>query len=1156
MYSLAKFTDLTSADLVFLSEPQMFTSDLPICMAPFRGEYSWELNSEEKLDENLAMLKTKAKGGTLVLWKKNLDKYISVYHVNSPSFLPIIYSPPGSPVSVHISLYLPTSGREEEFIEALAELSNTVEDITDRYENCLIFLRGDGNVNSNNTERMVIFSRFISSFRLVQVPLDHKTYHHFLGGGAFDSNIDIILHTDNSPFKECITTIFCKLDYPEIDSHHDIILSSITIPLFDQPPTLDNLVTAPRIGYKRHKILWSDEGISDYQNLVSEKLSQIRTRWLDPLSRTSLSVLLSSTNDILSRSAIITNKPIDLSESVQLKSEKKPFEVKQSEALLKKVHRNLDKSAQQSDCTLKSVRNKHRSLVRAIRTKKEQKQDEKLFTILSSNPAPAFRAIKSSKSSSQVQVPYITVDNKKYVGDKVIDGFYESISNLKSLNSEQLHSSPYHSSMMEDYQNIKSLCTRKVSLPQLSLEKSTSILKRIKSSVNDIYSITANHYIFAGTAGYIHYNLLLNAFIMDVNNCTVEELNTVYALLLYKGHKKDRTLDSSYRTISTCPLIAKGLDVYVRDLSIDSWNDKQAETQYQGEGSNHELASLLITEAIQHSIFSTKQPIFLLFLDAKSAFEAVIIAYLTRSLYLTGMNQQAVLYMDNRLKSRLTVLEFGKVMVGPIDDEQGLEQGGVSSSDCYKLYNNELLKLVQNSRLGVDMGSSLVLSGVGQADDTVLLSNDIRKLNHILQLCLNYCQKYQVQLNTSKTKLLMISPQRIDNFVPYNPINLKGEAIKFCTEAEHVGVIRAESGNLPNIVNRVSAFKRALGAITSCGLARGRRSNPSASIHILSIYGSPVLMSGLASLVLSSKEIASIDQQMKRTVQNIIKLSTNSPPSLVCFISGTLPCTAILHVKQLTLFGMVCRLQSDPLHHHAKNVLLTYSSPKSWFLQVRDLLLQYHLPHPLLLLQDPPTKESFKKQIKAKVLDFWERKLRAEAAFLPSLTYFHPQFMSLTTTHKVWTTAGQNTHEVAKARIQLLFLSSQYPCSKLLRHWSSDNPLGLCTFPTCQQANIVESPEHILLCCPAYSQTRHKLIALCLKHRDPVSHLLVTHILLSNSQKKVMQFLLDSSAVPEVIRAAQINGDQVFDNLFYLSRTWCFSLHRERMKRLCKWNFC
>ena len=88
--------------------------------------------------------------------------------------------------------------------------------------------------------------------------------------------------------------------------------------------------------------------------------------------------------------------------------------------------------------------------------------------------------------------------------------------------------------------------------------------------------------------------------IMDVNNSKIEELNSVYALLLYKGHKKDRTCDTSYRTISTCPLLAKGLDMYVRDLSIDKWNKMQADTQYQGERSNHEFASLLMTEAIQH----------------------------------------------------------------------------------------------------------------------------------------------------------------------------------------------------------------------------------------------------------------------------------------------------------------------------------------------------------------------------------------------------------------------------------------------------------------------------------------------------------------------------------------------------------------------------
>lgn len=99
---------------------------------------------------------------------------------------------------------------------------------------------------------------------------------------------------------------------------------------------------------------------------------------------------------------------------------------------------------------------------------------------------------------------------------------------------------------------------------------SSSILRSIKPAVSDFFSITARHFTHAGVAGHVHFNLLLNTFIIDVNNCTIEELNTVFALLLHKGHSKERTLDSSYRTISTCPLVAKGLDMYVRDLFLIS----------------------------------------------------------------------------------------------------------------------------------------------------------------------------------------------------------------------------------------------------------------------------------------------------------------------------------------------------------------------------------------------------------------------------------------------------------------------------------------------------------------------------------------------------------------------------------------------------------
>ena len=708
-------------------------------MTLFQGEYSSELNSEDKLNPEIAMAKHKATGGTMVLWKRSLDKYISIHPVECTGFLPVVYNPPGSPISIHIALYLPTSGRDIDFIDQITQLSNCIDDLNEKYQDCLIFLRGDANVNKNNHDRVKIFSTFLSSHNLVQISIEHKTYHHFLGGGAFDSNIDILAHSKESLHKESVSTIFCKHDYPEIDSHHDPILSSVLIPVSEPTDHQTHLQTAPSLKHPRFKIIWSEDGIAKYQEEVASKLAEIRIKWLNPLSKTSLSILLSRTNDILSKTAISTNRSVNLNKVQNLKSKKKSQQIKNSETLLRKANKNLTIAAANNDTTkihalqkaLKQAHKTHRYNQRVDKNNQDNIKNEKLFTILSSNPSSAFSLIKSAKSSTPAQVPFITVGEKKYVGERVVDGLFESISKLKTLDSQQLAASPYHTSMIEDYENIKYLCSHKFDLPSISMETSSAIIHKMKPSVNDFFSITPRHFIHAGTAGLVHFNLLLNSVINDVNNSSVEELNSVYALLLYKGHNKDRTLDSSYRTISTCPLLAKSLDMYVRGLCIERWNGKQAETQYQGEGSSHELASLLITEAIQFSKFNNKKPIFLLFLDAKSAFDTVIIPYLVRCLYSSGMEGNSVMYMMNRLANRITFCEFNKVVTGPIYDQQGLEQGGVSSSDCYKLYNNDSLIQAQASNLGVEMGGSLVLSAVGQADDTVLLSNDLQKLNHI-----------------------------------------------------------------------------------------------------------------------------------------------------------------------------------------------------------------------------------------------------------------------------------------------------------------------------------------------------------------------------------------------------------------------------------------
>ena len=120
---------------------------------------------------------------------------------------------------------------------------------------------------------------------------------------------------------------------------------------------------------------------------------------------------------------------------------------------------------------------------------------------------------------------------------------------------------------------------------------------------------------------------------------------------------------------------------------------------------------------------------------------------------------------------------------------------------------------------------------------------------------------------------------------------------------------------------------------------------------------------------------------------------------MVYFLGGTLPGQALLHIRQLTIFGMICRLQENSSHQVAMNVLSSETpQTKSWFDHIQELCQQYSLPEALQQLESPLPKKYLKKLVKKNVVNHWEHLLRAEASDprYSSLTYFNPSFMSLT----------------------------------------------------------------------------------------------------------------------------------------------------------------
>ena len=388
-----------------------------------------------------------------------------------------------------------------------------------------------------------------------------------------------------------------------------------------------------------------------------------------------------------------------------------------------------------------------------------------------------------------------------------------------------------------------------------------------------------------------------------------------------------------------------------------------------------------------------------------------------------------------------------------------------------------------------------------------------------------------------------------------NQIEINGDKIDFSVSAEHFGMLRSTAGNTPTILARITAHKKALGAVLHTGMARGHRGNPAASLHVEELYAIPVLLSGIAPLVLSDQELTLIEQHHKETLRCLLRLHQNTPRSVIYFLAGSLPGSALLHLRQLSIFGMITRLKENVLHEHAVNVFSSVTiSPSSWFHQIRKWCLLYNLPHPLQLLTTTPLKASFKNLVKKHVISYWEDKLRAEAAPMSSLIFFSPSFMSITKPHPLWQTAGSSPAKVSMATVQAQMLSGRYRTEALCSHWSK-NKEGVCLLSS-ECGNTVEDLPHILSFCPSLTPARTKLNQYTLQYSsnlpDGIKNILMQHC--SPSSPTFINFLLDCTSLPDVISAVQVLDADVLHHLFNISRTWVYVLHRERLKQLGRWN--
>ena len=87
---------------------------------------------------------------------------------------------------------------------------------------------------------------------------------------------------------------------------------------------------------------------------------------------------------------------------------------------------------------------------------------------MTENPSSLYKYIKSCRTSGNASIHKLTVGKQVYVEEEVPDGFYESMTSLKSCNIEELKYDPALVDQFSNHEHILKLCQDHHKIPKMS----------------------------------------------------------------------------------------------------------------------------------------------------------------------------------------------------------------------------------------------------------------------------------------------------------------------------------------------------------------------------------------------------------------------------------------------------------------------------------------------------------------------------------------------------------------------------------------------------------------------------------------------------------------------------------------------------------------
>ena len=253
--------------------------------------------------------------GAAIGWHQELNHKISFPETNHERFIGIkLKLTSGDCSLLLISLYAPTSGHDDDFLESVALLTEYICEHTAQGNQ--IVIGTDSNCSRKSTaRRQDSWTSFCRLFSLKIHRTDLPTFHH--NNGTSESSIDCFAASSTLDLENLRQ--FCTLETPRNLSSHDPIMSAITVR--DVSEKVESKFSNTYNNFNRENIIWDESKMSEYQELSAKALTDALGYWdsletIPHLCSLIPKLLVQCATSVFDRKSSKKSKPLGLSRRV------------------------------------------------------------------------------------------------------------------------------------------------------------------------------------------------------------------------------------------------------------------------------------------------------------------------------------------------------------------------------------------------------------------------------------------------------------------------------------------------------------------------------------------------------------------------------------------------------------------------------------------------------------------------------------------------------------------------------------------------------------------------------------------------------------------------------------------------------------------------